>query len=257
MELERISLLHGESTSVQKVLRMECEMLTKKVRLLESQYSNLESVAARRKHDQDARSAETRARLDRYENLEREVDRVVSRGAGSTADGTGTNDLGDSVGDDVASALGALGSAAPASLRRRLSQSAALGERCDDLERRLKSAVAERDAKAREADDLEVRARRAESKANDANQPYNYLVERISATELENDACKAREKKAVEQLEQARVAARSAREEAEALRADLQRALDARGELATIKTMLQGSTRVGSGSRPGRKTIRA
>ena len=48
MELERVSLLHGESVSVAKVLRLECEMLTKKTRLLESQYLNLEGAASRR-----------------------------------------------------------------------------------------------------------------------------------------------------------------------------------------------------------------
>ena len=48
MELERVSMLHGEASSVAKVLRIECETLTKKCRLLESQYLQLESNAARR-----------------------------------------------------------------------------------------------------------------------------------------------------------------------------------------------------------------
>ena len=68
MELERVSLLHGESVSVAKVLRLECEMLTKKTRLLESQYLNLEAAAGRRARDADARAAETSARLAHYES---------------------------------------------------------------------------------------------------------------------------------------------------------------------------------------------
>ena len=47
MELERVSMLHGEASSVAKVLRIECETLTKKCRLLESQYLQLESNANR------------------------------------------------------------------------------------------------------------------------------------------------------------------------------------------------------------------
>ena len=77
MELERVSMLHGESQSVAKVLRLECETLTKKVRLLESQYLGLEASAARRRAEADARSAEQAARLEHYESLERELDDAV------------------------------------------------------------------------------------------------------------------------------------------------------------------------------------
>ena len=49
MELERVSMLHGEASSVAKVLRIECETLTKKCRLLESQYLQLESNSKARK----------------------------------------------------------------------------------------------------------------------------------------------------------------------------------------------------------------
>jgi progesterone-induced-blocking factor 1 len=162
--------------------------------------------------------------------------------------------------DSVASALGALGSSVPASLRRRLAQSVSLGKRCVELEREARFAREAAEAKAKEVEALELRVRRAESKLDDSNQPYNYLVERISATELEADECRAREKAATETLARARAEASTARAEADALRADLQRALDERSELATIKSMLQGTARVGAGGRAGagsRKPVRA
>ncbi len=257
MELERVSLLHGESVSVTKVLRLECEMLTKKTRLLESQYLNLEGAAGRRARDADARAAETSARLAHYESLERELDEAVLCAANEQAAGEGVNASSDS----VASALGALGSSVPASLRRRLAQSVSLGKRCVELEREARFAREAAEEKAKEVEALELRVRRAESKADDSSQPYNYLVERISATELEADECRAREKAATETLARARAEATTARAEADALRADLQRALDERSELATIKSMLQGTARVGAGGRAGnagtRKPVRA
>ena len=186
MELERVSMLHGESQSVAKVLRLECETLTKKVRLLESQYLGLEASAARRRAEADARSAEQAARLEHYESLERELDDAVMLAAGAIDDAgaaagedhpnpaTGSpsknnNPLLRSA-DSVASALGALGASVPASLRRRLAQNVALGRRCHELERLLRAANAERDQATQRAETLEGSLRRANSKAHDATQ---------------------------------------------------------------------------------------
>ena len=263
MELERVSLLHGESVSTAKVLRLECEMLTKKVRLLESQYLNLEGAAGRRARDADARASEMSARLAHYESLERELDEAVMSAANETAETQARAGMDvNASSDSVASALGALGSSVPASLRRRLAQSVSLGKRCVELEREARFAREAAEAKAKEVEALELRVRRAESKADDSTQPYNYLVERISATELEADECRAREKAATETLARARAEASAARAEADALREDLRRALDERSELVTIKSMLQGTARVrAQGTRAGnagtRKPVRA
>ena len=257
MELERVSLLHSESVSTAKVLRLECEMLTKKVRLLESQYLNLEGAAGRRTRDADARASEMSARLAHYEALERELDEAVMSAANEHA----SSDDARASSDSVASALGALGSSVPASLRRRLVQSVSLGKRCVELEREARSAREAAEAKVKEVEALERRVRRAESKADDSTRPYDYLVERISATELEADECRTREKAATETLSRARAETSAARAEADALRVDLQRALDERSELATIKSMLQGTARVGAGGRARnagtRKPVRA
>ena len=257
MELERVSMLHGESQSVAKVLRLECETLTKKVRLLESQYLGLEASAARRRAEADARSAEQAARLEHYESLERELDDAVMLAAGAIDDAgaaagedhpnpaTGSpsknnNPLLRSA-DSVASALGALGASVPASLRRRLAQNVALGRRCHELERLLRAANAERDQATQRAETLEGSLRRANSKAHDATQPYNYLVDRIADVERDADASARREREMGEKLEAARAAAHAAREEATALRKDLKAALDERSELAAIKNMLKGA----------------
>ena len=46
---------------------MECEMLTKKVRVLEGQYATLEGTSRRRQGDVEMRLAEQATRLDHYE----------------------------------------------------------------------------------------------------------------------------------------------------------------------------------------------
>ena len=253
MELERVSMLHGEASSVAKVLRIECETLTKKCRLLESQYLQLESNAARTRTESDMSIAEMAARLSHYEGLERELDEAVLRQAagkenvGSGSTGAGSDPRG-SVNSSI-DGLNALSGAVPASLRRRLQQSVALGRRVNELERTLAATEASRDAALAKCDELESEVRRAKSRAVDASQPYNYLVDRIADVEKDADASARREREMGTKLEAARAAAHAAREEADALRKDLKAALDERSELAAIKNMLKGAA--------GRKALAA
>ena len=245
MELERVSMLHGEASSVAKVLRIECETLTKKCRLLESQYLQLESNANRTRTESDMSIAEMAARLSHYEGLERELDEAVLRQAagkenvGSGSTGAGSDPRGS--GNSSIDGLNALSGAVRASLRRRLQQSVALGRRVNELERTLAATEASRDAALAKCDELESEVRRAKSRAVDASQPYNYLVDRIADVEKDADAAARREREMGTKLEAARAAAHAAREEADALRKDLKAALDERSELAAIKNMLKGA----------------
>ena len=256
MELERVSMLHGEASSVAKVLRIECETLTKKCRLLESQYLQLESNANRQRTESDMSIAEMAARLSHYEGLERELDEAVLRqaagkenvgsdsigGAGSDSiGGAGSGSIGPGSVNSSIDGLNALSGAVPASLRRRLQQSVALGRRVNELERTLAATEASRDAAVAKCDELESEVRRAKSRAVDASQPYNYLVDRIADVEKDADASARREREMGTKLEAARAAAHAAREEADALRKDLKAALDERSELAAIKNMLKGA----------------
>ena len=244
MELERVTMLHGEATSVAKVLRIECDTLTKKVRLLESQYLALESSANRARTESDMTVAEMAARLSHYEGLERELDEALMRQAAGK-ENVGGADVSVSAsggGADGLDGLTALSGAVPASLRRRLQQSVALGRRVNELERMLVATEASRDAAVAKVDELEGELRRAKSRAIDASQPYNYLVDRIADVERDADASARREREMGEKLEAARAAARVAREEATALRKDLKAALDERSELAAIKNMLKGAS---------------
>ena len=248
MELERVSMLHGEASSVAKVLRIECETLTKKCRLLESQYLQLESNANRTRTESDMSIAEMAARLSHYEGLERELDEAVLRqaagkenvGSGSIG-GAGSGSIGPGSVNSSIDGLNALSGAVPASLRRRLQQSVALGRRVNELERTLAATEASRDAAVAKCDELESEVRRAKSRAVDASQPYNYLVDRIADVEKDADASARREREMGTKLEAARAAAHAAREEADALRKDLKAALDERSELAAIKNMLKGA----------------
>ena len=284
MELERVASLREESASQVKMLQLECEMLTKKVRLLEGQYHTLEAAANRRQGDAEMRLAEQSARLEHYEALERELDDAVLTAAATTTtttlgDGDGGSSEGESGGGGIVagggsggegggggvgvfvggagSALNALGSSVPASLRRRLQQSIALGRRVKELEKQCAMACDSRDAAMSKVEGLEAQLRRATARASDAAQPYNYLVERISAAEGDADAAAGREREARSELEEAKAKLAAAREESDALRRDLKRALDERSELASIKAMLRDARTTSSAAAAGRKAVRA
>ena len=257
MELERVSMLHGEASSVAKVLRIECETLTKKCRLLESQYLQLESNANRTRTESDMSIAEMAARLSHYEGLERELDEAVLRqAAGKENVGSGSiggAGSGSSIPGSVHSSIDGSKRAvrrrprfappAPATVRRaRTPRQRAGAPRSPPTE-------ASRDAALAKCDELESEVRRAKSRAVDASQPYNYLVDRIADVEKDADASARREREMGTKLEAARAAAHAAREEADALRKDLKAALDERSELAAIKNMLKGAA--------GRKALAA
>ena len=127
--------------------------------------------------------AEMAARLSHYEGLERELDEAVLRQAagkenvGSDSTGAGSDPRG-SVHSSI-DGLNALSGAVPASLRRRLQQSVALGRRVNELERQLAATEASRDAALAKCDELESEVRRAKSRPADACLPYYYLVYRI------------------------------------------------------------------------------
>ena len=181
--------------------------------------------------------------MEHYEALEQELDDAVVREA---ADGQAASVSG---GENRVTALAALGGAVPASLRRRLQQSVALGRRCNELEKQCKLACDAKDDMTRRVEDLEQQLRRAQSRVSDATQPYNYLVDRIAAAENDADAAASRERVAVQQLNAAKANAAAARAEADALRRDLKRALDERGNVAKLKAMLikQQAGRSGGG----------
>ena len=100
---------------------------------------------------------EQAARLQHYESLERELDDAVLTAAttsGGVWNGGGDDDDGKGGGrggggsevDRAGSALSALGSSVPASLRRRLEQSIGLGRRVNELEKQCAMACDARDA---------------------------------------------------------------------------------------------------------------
>ena len=195
--------------------------------------------------------AEQAARLEHYEGLERELDEAVMHAA---SEGAGTGDVAAS--STRSRPRWALGSSVPASLRRRLAQNAALSEGDATNSNARRKSRTRRRRRPRRGRKIELQLRRANSKAHDASQPYNYLVERIAATEADADAAAAREREAAGKLQDAKAAAHAARAEANALREDLKRALDERGELATIKNMLKTAPRAGPTWVRGRRFAR-
>ena len=172
--------------------------------------------------------AEMAARLSHYEGLERELDEAVLRqAAGKENVGGGADASRTSRRPWTAVLLSALSGAVPLSLHRRVS---AAERRPRSARQRARADVGVRggfapDTAMAKVDELEGELRRAKSRAVDASQPYNYLVDRIADVERDADASARREREMGEKLEAARAAAHGAGG-ATALRKDLKAALD-------------------------------
>ncbi|XP_022091596.1 progesterone-induced-blocking factor 1-like [Acanthaster planci] len=244
-EAERAHMLQEEALQNLDKMQVELDKLRKKIQVLTKEYYSLQTSSERKSTELEAQISELRAKLDIYEKLEKELDDVVMQAAESDND---------EMAERVLFSYG-YGANVPSTAKRRLQHSVHLARRVLQLERINTSLKKELENNKTQMHQLGEELSSATSLLDQAQQPYNYLIESIRSrdhqinkhkthiTALEEDI--GRLKKEQEELIQTR----------NQMSADLERLLNQREEMAVMKqVVLNLSQRYqpkATGSHPG------
>ncbi|XP_047127127.1 progesterone-induced-blocking factor 1 isoform X1 [Hydra vulgaris] len=179
-ELDRIQLLHEEAMKNCKQMSLQNETLSKKVETLSKEYYALKAYSDKQISELEAKNQEFKSKLTIYEKLEQELDDVVMQAAELT------NEV---EGEKVLFAYG-YGANIPSTAKRRMQQSVQLARRVLQLERANTSLRSEVERESTKCKQMTEELKQSNSLLNEAQQPYNYLIESIRTRDAQNQLLK-------------------------------------------------------------------
>lgn len=229
-ELDRVQLLHEEALNNVKQMVLQNDTLSKKMETISKEYYALKGSSERRLTEVEGRNQELESKLKIYEKLEQELDDVVMQAAEMTSE------------DDADRVLFAYGYGAnvPSTAKRRMQQSVHLARRVLQLERANTSLRHDIERETKKRIEIAEELRNTTGLLNEAQQPYNYLIDSIRTRDEQNNI----QKKTLSALEND---IRTLKKENNDLKSsnnqmscDLERLLNQREEMSVIKQVLVG-----------------
>ncbi|XP_041358363.1 progesterone-induced-blocking factor 1-like [Gigantopelta aegis] len=168
-EVERTQMVHEETVRNQQEAQMDIEKLQKKTEVLMKEYHTLELSMEKRVAELENTLSEQKVKLETYERLEQELDDVVMQAAEVEDE------------QDAERVLFSYGYGAnvPSTAKRRLQQSVHLARRVLSLEKANTSMRHEIEREKQKTQQLAEELRNSNSLLDQAEQPYNYLIESI------------------------------------------------------------------------------
>ncbi|XP_038055854.1 progesterone-induced-blocking factor 1-like [Patiria miniata] len=244
-EAERAHMLQEETLRNLDKTQVELDKHRQKIQVLTKEYYSMQTSSDRKATELEAQISELRAKLDIYEKLEKELDDVVMQAAENDNDETA---------ERVLFSYG-YGANVPSTAKRRLQHSVHLARRVLQLERINTSMKKELDNNKTQMHQLGEELSSATSLLDQAQQPYNYLIESIRGRDGQISKHKdhiSTLEKDIGRLKQEREELIQARNQ---MSADLERLLNQREEMAVMKQVVLNMSqryqpRV-SGSHPG------
>ncbi|XP_057313065.1 progesterone-induced-blocking factor 1-like [Hydractinia symbiolongicarpus] len=227
-ELDRVQLLHEEALNNVKQMVLQNDTLSKKMETISKEYYALKGSSERRLTEVEGRNQELESKLKIYEKLEQELDDVVMQAAEMTSE------------DDAERVLFAYGYGAnvPSTAKRRMQQSVHLARRVLQLERANTSLRHDIERETKKRQEIAEELRNTTGLLNEAQQPYNYLIDSIRTRDEQNNI----QKKTLSALEND---IRTLKKENNDLKSsnnqmscDLERLLNQREEISVIKQVL-------------------
>ncbi|KAM7385437.1 hypothetical protein PAMP_001520 [Pampus punctatissimus] len=227
-EAERAQMVKEETAKALAQCHVECEKQQKKLELLTQEFYRLQTSSEKRAAELHAQNAEQASRLETYEKLEQELDRVTMQAAEIENE------------EEAERVLFSYGYGAnvPTTAKRRLKQSVHLARRVLQLERQNTSLRRELDTHKSQTEQISGELLAANQLLQQAQQPYNYLIETVRKRDTQINTLK----ECITSLEDD---VRSLRKERTTLQqvknnmaADLERLLNHREELAVMKQVL-------------------
>ncbi|NWS13774.1 PIBF1 factor, partial [Pachyramphus minor] len=227
-ETEHVQLLQQETAKNLSQCQMECEKYQRKLEVLTKEFYSLQSSSETRIIELQTQNSELQARLDTYEKLEKELDEIILQ----------TAEMEDEVEAERVLFSYGYGANVPTTAKRRLKQSVHLARRLLQLEKQNSLLVKDLEHQKEQVTQISQELDRANSLLNQAQQPYKYLIETVQ----QRDSQISLQKEHITQLE--KDVSLLNKEKTALLRvknqmaADLERLLNDREELATMKQIL-------------------
>ncbi|KAH3849855.1 hypothetical protein DPMN_092259 [Dreissena polymorpha] len=227
-ELERLQLVHEETVKNLKETQLEVEKLTKKAEVLTKEYYGQQTGLEKRISELESALQEREGRLQTYERMEKELDDVVMQAAEVENE------------EEAEKVLFSYGYGAnvPSTAKRRLQQSVHLARRVLQLEKINTSLRQEIDREKKKIVQLAEEVKSTNSILDQAQQPYNYLIESMRT----RDSQISKQKDYIGSLEEENQ--RLEKERGEAIKTknqmalDLERLLNQREEMSVMKQVV-------------------
>ncbi|NXH24243.1 PIBF1 factor, partial [Myiagra hebetior] len=227
-ETEHVQLMQQETAKNLSQCQMECEKYQRKLEVLTKEFYSLQSSSETRIIELQTQNSEFQARLDTYEKLEKELDEIILQ----------TAEMEDEIEAERVLFSYGYGANVPTTAKRRLKQSVHLARRLLQLEKQNSLLVKDLEHQKEQVIQISQELDRANSLLNQAQQPYKYLIETVQ----QRDSQISLQKEHIAQLE--RDVGLLNKEKTALLRvknqmaADLERLLNDREELATMKQII-------------------
>ncbi|XP_002737941.1 progesterone-induced-blocking factor 1-like [Saccoglossus kowalevskii] len=227
-EAERTQMVHEETVKTLRQCQLENDKYQKKIEVLTQEYYGLQNTTQKRITELDTENTEMKTKLTTYEKLEQELDDVVMQAA----------DIEDeSEAERVLFSYG-YGANVPTTAKRRLKQSVHLARRVLQLERMNTSLRKDIENGKKKLNQISEELSNANNLLDQAQQPYNYLIESIRM----RDSQVQQHKKHIEALEEdmERMSAERADlvKSKNLMSADLERLLNQREEMSVMKQVV-------------------
>ncbi|NXF09064.1 PIBF1 factor, partial [Smithornis capensis] len=227
-ETEHVQLMQQETAKNLSQCQMECEKYQRKLEVLTKEFYSLQSSSETRVIELQTQNSELQARLDTYEKLEKELDEIILQ----------TAEMEDEVEAERVLFSYGYGANVPTTAKRRLKQSVHLARRLLQLEKQNSLLVKDLEHQKEQVTQISQELDRANSLLNQAQQPYKYLIETVQQRDSQISLQKehiAQLEKDVSLLNKEKTALLRVKNQ---MAADLERLLNDREELATMKQIL-------------------
>ncbi|XP_064578108.1 progesterone-induced-blocking factor 1 isoform X1 [Zonotrichia leucophrys gambelii] len=227
-ETEHVQLMQQETAKNLSQCQMECEKYQRKLEVLTKEFYSLQSSSETRIIELQTQNSEFQARLDTYEKLEKELDEIILQ----------TAEMEDEVEAERVLFSYGYGANVPTTAKRRLKQSVHLARRLLQLEKQNSLLVKDLEHQKEQVIQISQELDRANSLLNQAQQPYKYLIETVQQRDSQINLQKehiAQLEKDFSLLNKEKTALLRVKNQ---MAADLERLLNDREELATMKQII-------------------
>ncbi|NXW35429.1 PIBF1 factor, partial [Phaetusa simplex] len=222
------SLMQQETAKNLSQCQMECEKYQRKLEVLTKEFYSLQSSSETRIIELQTQNSEFQARLDTYEKLEKELDEIILQ----------TAEMENEVEAERVLFSYGYGANVPTTAKRRLKQSVHLARRLLQLEKQNSLLVKDLEHQKEQVTQISQELDRANSLLSQVQQPYKYLIETVQQRDSQISLQKehiAQLEKDVSLLNKEKTALLRVKNQ---MAADLERLLNHREELATMKQIL-------------------